>query len=60
MIELQYDAKLGSSPNYEAWSTFYAPLRVSRFSELHKLSRNLTSVFGSTHTCEQALSHMKR
>jgi hypothetical protein len=34
--------------------TFYTSLPVSRFSELRKTESNLSAVFGSTYTCEQA------
>jgi len=35
--------------------TTYVSLSISRFSELCKLARNLTNVFGGIQTCEQVL-----
>jgi len=41
--ELQYNPILCRSFNQETLITFYASLPLSRFSELHKLARNLAS-----------------
>jgi hypothetical protein len=54
------DSILYNSFNQEALITFYASLPVSWFSELCKLAQNLSSVFGSTYTCEQTFSCMKQ
>jgi hypothetical protein len=51
---VQYDSILHSSFNQEALINFYASLPVSWLPELCMLAWNLASVFGSTHTCQQA------
>jgi hypothetical protein len=47
---MQCDSILRSGFNQEALITFYAPLSVSPFFDLLKLTRTLASAFGSTYT----------
>jgi hypothetical protein len=49
LTEWQYDSIFHSSFNQVALLTFYASLPESWFSELHKLTQNMASVFGSTY-----------